>query len=181
MVQKNNPSSESSVPGTVEIGYVSGVFGTRGEVKVYLYNPDSTLFNGPLNCGLVGVEGTMVSVAMSVRSGAGKKIIGRFNVCTSRDQAESIVGHKIVVHRTALPELEPDEFYISDLEQMRVMSFSGDAVGTVSDVHATARGDMLEIHEGQNVYFVPLSDPFVLDIDIDSKTLVLSETGMQCL
>jgi len=181
MAQKSRPKAHPAVSDTVEVGYISGVFGTRGEVKVYLHNPDSGLFKSRLSCLLVSESGPPQSAVLSVRSGAGKKIIGRFDICTTRNIAESVVGCKIVVVRSALPELDEDEFYISDLEQMQVVSPLGKTVGVVVGVHQTGRGDMLEIHQKEEVFFVPLSDPFVDNIDIGQKILVLSDTGMECL
>lgn len=181
MVQKNKALAPPSVSSTVEIGYVSGVFGTRGEVKVFLHNPDSDLFKTPLSCKLVHDAGKVRSVVMTVRSGAGKKIIGRIDVCSTRDAAETVVGCTIVVDRASLPALDTNEFYISDLEQMSVITPGGQTFGTIAGVHQTGRGDMLEIHQKDEVFFVPLSDPFVAHIDIEKQTLELSETGMECL
>ena len=33
----------------VELGYIAGVFGVRGEVRLHLHNPESSLFDGPLD------------------------------------------------------------------------------------------------------------------------------------
>jgi len=160
----------------LEIGYVSGVFGVAGEVKVYLYNPDSPMFYAAVGCYLGDAKGRLEESQLKVRRGAGKRIIGAFKTVGSRSDAEAIIGRKILVERDILPTLEPDEYYISDLEGLVVCQ--GERVlGSVAGVHSTGRGDMLEFHQGQEVHFVPLQDAYIEEVDIAGGQVRLTAEG----
>jgi len=164
----------------LEIGYVSGVFGTSGEVKVYLYNPDSPMFGGPLQCILLDSKGHKAPAMLTVRKGAGKRIIGRFKHVQSRTTAEGLNGFKILVGRSVLPALPSGEFYVRDLESLTVC-YEEQRLGLVNTVHSTTQGDILEIHREKEVGFVPLKDEFVSEIDISGGRLVLTSEGAELL
>ena len=164
----------------LEVGYVSGVFGTSGEVKVYLHHPESEMFKTPLECFLSRPETTVVSTRLSIRKGAGKKIIGRFSNISSRTDAESLTGVRILVARASLPSLDPDEYYIDDLLGLQVW-YGETAVGRVEDVHNTARGDVLEVHLDKEVHFIPLMDEFVDEVDIRGGRIQLTSEGVASL
>ena len=77
------------------LGYVSGFFGVNGEVRVFLYNPESSFLYKNRKVLLRYKNGELREDAIRVRSGAGKKIIGRIASCHSREQAESIKDAQI--------------------------------------------------------------------------------------
>ncbi|MEO0606366.1 MAG: hypothetical protein AAF211_33370, partial [Myxococcota bacterium] len=104
-----NRSGPPTNPDDIELGYVSGVFGVRGEVKVFLYNPDSTLFDAPRTVRLVGPEGSR-EVSLATRSGAGKRILGTIDGVTTPEQARALMDLRIIVSRDSLPDLDDNEY-----------------------------------------------------------------------
>ena len=165
----------------VEIGYVSGVFGVVGEVKVYLHNPDSEMFHDRLDCIRQQNGQPVRTVSLVVRKGAGKKVLGRFDDVTSRELAEVTVGSRLFVERRALPKLPEDEYYIRDLEGANVM-FGEESFGCVRYIHSTPRGDILEFgQDDSEVFFVPLENAYVANVDLGRQAIELTDSGRALL
>jgi 16S rRNA processing protein RimM len=165
---------------TLEVGLITGLFGTSGEVKVFLHNPESEMFQSPLSVELRHEDGKTERATMSIRKGAGKRILGRFSTITTRNVAESMKGVLIFVRRKELPPLKADEFYVQDLVNAVIRGKSG-SLGQVHFVHSTAGGDLLEVRNGREVYFIPLADEFIEDMDLEGGVIVLTSTGEEAI
>ena len=175
MPRRPSKSESSGVPfpslegrgrltGELELGSIVGVFGVRGEVRVFLHNPKSSLFARPREVVLIDPSGRRHQAVLSVRSGAGKRILGRLQGVDDRDVAASLRDWAIVVHESALPALAQDEFYVYQIEGADV--FIGDeCVGRVVRVHCTEPVDILEIDGGDEPMFVPCVAEFVASLD----------------
>ncbi|MEN0068503.1 MAG: hypothetical protein AAGA48_40660, partial [Myxococcota bacterium] len=44
-------------PDDLELGYISGIFGIKGEVKLFLFNPESAILQEPRTVKLLGTGG----------------------------------------------------------------------------------------------------------------------------
>lgn len=149
----------------VELGFVAGVFGVRGEVRLHLHNPSSELLDRPRVVGLVSPEGERFTARLRARPGAGKRVLGLFEGLTDRDQAAALQGYKVVVDQAALPPLEEGEYYLWQLEGAEAV-IDGQPVGRVARVHATGPVEVLEVHTpGGGVSFVPSLKEFVRSVD----------------
>lgn len=156
----------------VELGYVSGVFGVRGEVRLFLYNPGSYLMEGEHEVTLRGPSGDRV-VRLRARSGAGKRVLGRIQGVDDRDAAAGLMNCRLVVRRTDLPPLEDDEFYVWQLRGARV-EVDGAPLGTVTEVHSTGPVELFEIDAGgPEPLFVPALSELVAGVDRDAGVLHL--------
>jgi 16S rRNA processing protein RimM len=136
------------------------------------------MFNKALTCFLKDSNGRLTASSLTVRRGAGKRIIGRFSSVPNRNKAETIIGHKICVERESLPDLEADEYYVSDLIGLNVSTLQGQVLGAVVQVHETLRGDILEFHLGETVQFIPLLEAYVGEVDVQNGTIALTPEGV---
>ncbi|MCO4744444.1 MAG: 16S rRNA processing protein RimM [Proteobacteria bacterium] len=151
----------------VELGFVSGFFGVRGEVRLHLHNRESTLLAKPHPVVLVSPAGKRHRATLQSRSGAGKRVIGRIGGIQYRDQSEVYKDWRIVVPRADLPDLDEDEFYLSDLEGMPVW-IDGEHRGTIRAIHATGPIEVLELDLGdKEPDFVPCKHE-VIEIDFEA-------------
>jgi 16S rRNA processing protein RimM len=148
------------LPGTglgedeVELGFVSGIFGVRGEVRVHLYHRESTFLQRERVVVLIDAEGRRYQTKMRCRAGAGKRILGQLEGIVGRDRAASLKDWKIAVASDALPPLAEGEFYVWRVVGLPAM-VDGEQVGVVSDVHESGPLDIFEIHAEGGVFFVP--------------------------
>lgn len=155
----------------VELGRVSGVFGVRGEVRLFLHNPSTELFVKPRKVTLIDGQSRRWSGTLKARSGAGKRILGRFTELTQREQAAEMKDWTIVILRSELPNLEEDEFYVWQLEGGD--AFEGEErIGTIVTVHNTAGGDLFEVQIGDESHFVPYLDEYVDAVKADAGQVV---------
>ena len=128
------PGVASQGPEDVLMGRVDGVFGLQGELRLYLYNPDTPVFARPRDVTVVRSDGSRQVVWLEVRPGAGKRILGRIRGVDTPEAASDWVGCDIFVPRSALPALGSDAWYHRDLIGIPVVTASGRALGTLTEI-----------------------------------------------
>ena len=140
----------------LELGYISGVFGVNGEVRLHLHHRESTLLAGGQDVVLVDPSGARWSARLSSRAGAGRRVLGRFRQPLSREQAAELKGWTIHVPTRVLPELGEGEFWVWQIRGAPVR-VDGARVGVVVDVHASGPVDVFELRlDGEKEHvFVP--------------------------
>ncbi|MCA9490941.1 MAG: 16S rRNA processing protein RimM [Myxococcales bacterium] len=156
----------------IELGSVVGVFGVAGEVRVHLHNPGSTLLRQPTVVTLIGPDDSSRRVRLSVRSGAGKRILGRFDGVSDRDAAAALMGSRFGVGADELPPEEDGEIYVHRLLGAEVV-LDGQVIGTLKEIHDEGPTPILEITIGGQVAFVPLLDEFVDELLPDERRITL--------
>lgn len=142
-------------PDDVRLGYVSGLHGTRGEVKLYLYNPASDLLGQAADLVLVPPQGERVAVRMHLRSGAGRRILGRIEGLEDREEARSLQGWELVLPASSLPPPAPGEWYHRDLLGLPVRTESGRELGRIAEIHGTGEVDIWVLRGAGGSRYLP--------------------------
>jgi 16S rRNA processing protein RimM len=124
----------------VTLAAIAGAHGIGGEVRLKLFAE-----------GVESLErhksfraGDRLLTLQSVKR-AGTGAIARFSGIGDRAAAEALRGTLLTVPRSALPPLEPGEYYHGDLIGLPCLSADGAALGTVVAVENFGAGDILEI------------------------------------
>lgn len=174
-------SSASGSDAEIELGWVSGIFGVRGEVRLHLHNREgSVLLEGEYPVVLVHPDtGRRVHTTLSARPGAGKRVIGRLADVRDRDEARAWMDWRVRIRTDDLPPLEAGEFWVWQTEGLPV--YVGDEqIGEVVDVHDTGPVDVFEIAVAgeQEHRFVPAVEQLVLSLDLDEGRLVLAPAAL---
>ncbi|XP_044421824.1 uncharacterized protein [Triticum aestivum] len=180
----------------VEVGYVSGAHGVRGDVLVSPRTDFPELrFATPgkrwLRARAAGKMQVREFELVRGKAHTGKKgWIVRFDGVDSLDEARQIVGSAVLVKTEDRPELEEDEIYSLDLVGMSVIvKDTGKLVGTVAQVFNFGGGDLLQVMVGsaenavqtnsenpdstpsrQHVW-IPFAEDIVPDIDMESREM----------
>ena len=105
-------------------------------------------------------------------AGHERRLILRVEGSASREAAESLRGHDILVPRDQAPPLEEDEWWATDLEGCQVRD--GDReVGIVARLVALPSCEVLEVtrHEGGPELLVPLIRDAVRGVDVDEQVI----------
>jgi 16S rRNA processing protein RimM len=180
---KSSPTGLVALPGTglgedeIEIGFISGVFGVAGEVRLFLHNTESTLLDAGCDVVLLDAQGRRFAARMSSRDGAGKRVIGRIEGLEVREDAAVLKDWKLAVAASALPAPAPDEFYVWELEGMTV--YVGDRkVGVVDTVHATPGGDVIEVSTALGPLFVASVQRYVASIDLEAGRIQITPEAL---
>ncbi|MCV6577147.1 MAG: ribosome maturation factor RimM [Cohaesibacter sp.] len=165
----NKPENEPE--GKVCIAQIGAPNGVRGDVRVKLFSDDpaSLTAYGALH----NADGCRSFTALSARPQKTVFIV-RFAEITSRNEAESLNGTKLYIDRDALPDLDEEEFYYSDLIGLRTELEDGSDFGTILAVHDFGAGELLEVapKKGKS-QLLPFTKEVVPSIDLASGKVVL--------
>lgn len=141
---------------TVTLAAVSGAHGVTGEVRLKLFaeNLDSLKRYKSFNDGTLTVKSLRPT-----KDGA----IARFAEINDRNAAEKLRSTVLTVPREALPVLDDNEYYYSDLLGLPCVSTDGTDLGTCVAVENFGASDVLEIQlppsDGKpgNKFMVPMT------------------------
>ncbi|PKU73429.1 uncharacterized protein LOC110093368 isoform X1 [Dendrobium catenatum] len=165
----------------IEVGYITGVHGLKGELRVKPNTGFPELrFCKPgrrwLKARILGKETISEMELTRGRSHPGQKCwIISFEAIDTVDKAKQVVGSTILVREEDKPELEEDEFYSHDLVGMRVLhKDTGILVGKVANVLNTGANDLLHVKRYScepSKGKVNLSDSHLSETDVSGQFL----------
>jgi 16S rRNA processing protein RimM len=147
-----------SLPGIrddeLRYGKVNGVFGIRGEVRLFLYNRESDLLDDGREVVLLH-EGQRRIVRIKSRPGAGKRVLGRITGVSNPQAAHALIGAEILVPASSLPVLPEDTFYHHQLLGVPVHTESGELLGTIREIHASGDTDLWLVKGADAEIYIP--------------------------
>lgn len=159
----------------IELGVIAKPHGVRGEIRVHVFNPESTLLRELAEVFLIGEEGeepALVEVE-STRQGP-KALLMRLAGVGSREDAEALRGYTLCVPREALPKLEEGEYYHADL--IGLDAFDGaEAIGKVIDVLDYPSAECLKIERPGGYIEVPMLPKWLDRVDVDAGKVYLKD------
>ncbi len=154
------------------LGAIIGAQGLKGEVKVktFTQSPESLGAYGPLH----SADGRRFKVA-SARAVKSDHAIVRFEGVAQRNEAESLKGLELFIHRDQLPDTEAEEYYHADLIGLPAEDEDGRLIGKVRSIHNFGAGDVIEIEraDGSDV-LLPFTREFVPVVDVKAGRLVIA-------
>lgn len=150
-----------------EIGEIVAAQGLRGEVRVY---PDSDFPERFEKPGKRWLQNPATGDIQEVELVKGRFISGkgiyvvRFAEASDRSSAEALRGLKILVPADDLPQLEADEYHVSDLIGLEVFHVqTGEKIGVVVDLFSFGN-DTLEVKLSASDEAASVLIPFVKEI-----------------
>lgn len=149
------------------LGRIAGVFGVRGQVKVFSHTEprEGIADYSPWWLEVAG-ERRAYRVLEVRRHGQG--VVASLEGVGDRDQAAALVGAEISVNRADLPPTGQDEVYWTDLEGLRVETLDGRELGTVSHLFETGANDVMVV-VGDRERLIPyLPDKVVHGVDLEA-------------
>lgn len=160
----------------VVVGKITSVYGVKGWVKIYSHTEpmENILSYSPWFLSLNG-QYRQVKIDQGKRHGKG--LIAKLAGCSDRDQAKQYCGTEIFVSETQLPDLEGDEFYWHQLENLNVVTESNEVLGRVDYLIATGANDVLVVKGtadsiDKRERLIPyLPDQVIKDINLEEGTL----------
>ena len=156
----------------VVIGKINGVFGVRGEVKVFSYTEprENILSYDPW---MLGSGDDWKSCKLVSGRVQGKGLVARLKGCEDRDQAQLLVGKEIAIDKSQLPATRPGEYYWSDLEGLSVVTTDQTLLGSVQYLFETGSNDVLVV-SGEREYLIPyIQGQVIKDIDLDAGQMIV--------
>ncbi|MCW5201557.1 MAG: ribosome maturation factor RimM [Candidatus Electrothrix communis] len=159
----------------VPLGKITKAHSIRGEIKVFPFSgsPETMLHYSELL--LISEDRAALSVTYRVERARVQKnsVLLQLEGCNDRNGAEKLVGSQVYVHKDALPEPDPDEFYLRDLEGKLLKTTDGQAIGRITGFLSNSAQDLLSVQGEEEEYLIPLIPEFLHAVDEDEVTVSL--------
>jgi 16S rRNA processing protein RimM len=157
----------------IQLGYIAGVHGIRGWVRVHSYtDPRENIVaqrRWTLRQNNAVTEAEVVAGRVQ-----GKTVVAKLVGIDDRDAAAALVGAEISVGREALPACGEGEYYWADLEGMLVRDRQGQELGRVVRLLETGAHDVLVL-DGQPERLIPFVLGAVVEsVDLDARSLTVT-------
>jgi len=157
----------------VTLGYVSGLYGVRGWVKIF---SDTDPREGILSYTPWYLDRGKGWETWQIEQGRrqGKNVVAKLVGCDDREAAAELMKATIAVRRDQLhADLEAGEYYWTDLEGLEVVTTEGTALGRVDHLIETGANDVLVV-KGDRERLIPfIPDQVVREVDLEDRRIVV--------
>lgn len=158
---------------SIELGRIVKRHGIQGEVRVLLHNPESATVVELSTLTLLRADGVceqrQVLSARRHKQGALLKLDG---VVTAND-AEALIGCRVVVPRAALPAAGPRAVYHVDLIGCAVRTTGGEPLGTVHELIVTGSNDVCVVRDTHREFLIPFVADVIAEVDTTARTIIV--------
>ncbi len=153
----------------IKIGQIVNVVGLKGEVKVYNYSDYKERFE---ELDYIYIDGKKIEIE-NVRY-AKNLVVLKIKGINNRNEAEKLKNKFVFIDESQLRELPEDTFYIKDLVGLDVVDENENKIGILKDIlQSTAQDLYVIIREDEKEILLPSVKEFVLDIDLESKRILV--------
>ena len=150
----------------IEAGEIVNTHGVRGEVKIMPWT-DTPEFLRAVKT--LYIDGKPVRVLASrVHKGA---LLASLEGVEDVNAAMRLKGRRVYMDRGDAP-LEPGRFFIQDIIGARVVTESGEEIGTLCEVIDAPAG-MVYVVRGETEHLIPAVDEFVLRTDANAGLITV--------
>ena len=155
----------------VEIGFIRGVHGVRGELWIDTFDPSSRSIRKGSQVWVGDGNVTDPHCVRSVRYG--NKILVTLDGLDDRDAAERLKGQPLSMLRSDLPELPEGELYLADVIGYRVVTAGGALVGELQGIVEAPAQPLLEVLGATKRHLIPAVGEIVIRVDHEKREVVI--------
>ena len=137
-------------------------------MKSFCTNPKDIEIYSPLT-----TDDKEVYKVKIVKSAKGA-LVAKLSNITNKEQAMALKGLKLYANRSQFPELLEEEYYHSDLINMKVFNTNGQDIGSVMTILNHGATDIIDImtYDGKKL-LVAFTKQFVPTIDLKKRVIVI--------
>jgi len=155
----------------ITLGYIGGVFGIKGWVKVFSYTrPKSGILDYPLWY----INKRPVKVLAGHPQGQG--IVAQLEGLTDRNQAALLTKQTIQIKDEQLADLDNETFYWSELLDLDVFNIDGVLFGQVKELMETGANDVMLVEDknGKHKRLIPwVWDIVIQSVDLEQQKIIV--------
>lgn len=155
----------------LRVGVISSTHGVRGEVKVYPTTDDAERF---LDLDTVLLDAGKEKISLKIQNVKFFKnmVILKFKGYDNINDIEKYKGRDLLIRREQAVSLEENEFFITDLIGLQVITDQGEPLGTLTDVMPTGANDVYVVRrENGKELLLPAIKECVLEVDLKERVM----------
>lgn len=158
----------------VEIGYIQRTHGIKGEVQLVL----NDIWDGSpenLESVFLEIEGIPTPFFVDyVRQKTDEKVIVKFDDCDNLDEADGLVGFKVLVEQISEPQ--SDEVELKDLVGFTLFNQQNERIGVISRYEDYGLNAVyaIEVEGSDDEVLIPATDEIIIEFDDEERTVVMS-------
>ena len=148
------------------VGRISGLFGVRGEVRVF----DFSRRRGDIlayDPWLLRHEDGWREVSVRVGRSHQDTVVVQLEGWQDREAARELIGTEIAIRPEQLAKLDSGEYYWHQLEGLSVVNAAGDDLGIVERVMETGANDVLVVRSKRE-RLIPYTPNTVIEVDLSA-------------
>ncbi len=155
----------------LQVGVITQTHGIRGEVKVFPTTDDAARFQDLKHVLLDTGKGTLSLEIENVKFFK-QFVILKFKGYDNINDVERYKRCPLLVERRDAVPLEEDEYFITDMIGIKVVTDQGEDFGVLKDVMATGANDVYIIdHPSAGEVLVPAIKECILEVDIPGRRM----------
>ena len=153
------------------IGKIVGAHGVKGTSKISAYVESLAIFKTGTALLICTPDGSENSYEINwVKPHSRGALLALKNV-TSREQAKALVGSRLYIKRSGLPELEKGTYYWFDLIGLEVYTSGNRHLGRLDAIIETGANDVYVVKKEDREILIPALKSVVRSVDIGKKIM----------
>jgi 16S rRNA processing protein RimM len=164
------PSTRNSA---IELGYVAGAHGIHGELKIKLYNPESSFFHNNSQVILRSKAGKEHALTVRSLRATGKLFILGFKEVRTREFADELRSATVLMIPDTRDLEEESEVYLESLRGYRVVDVEHGDLGILHAFMLTSLDILVVRGENGKEHLLPVHDHTIHSVDSEKKVVVL--------
>ena len=157
----------------LRVGVITSTHGVSGEVKVFPTTDDAKRFK-KLKTVILDTGKGQTTLEIEQVKFFKNMVILKFDGVDTMNEVEGWRQKDLLITRDQAIPLEEDEFFITDLIGLNVVTDEGETLGTLTDVMETGANDVycVKTPEGKELLLPAIRD-CILDVDLDKEEMLV--------
>lgn len=157
----------------LRVGVIASTHGVKGEVKVFPTTDDPKRFK-QLKEVILDTGKEQFPLEIEQVKFFKSMVILKFKGYDNINDIEKYKSKDLLIHREQAVELEPDEYFITDLIGLTVRTDEGEILGSLKDVIETGANDVYVVgmEDGRELLLPAIGD-CILDVDLDEGKMTV--------
>ena len=155
----------------IQIGVIVGASGIKGLLKVKIFLVDPKIIK---KLGTIMLNSSIKKYKIDFIRKQKNLTIVKLDGIEDRNKVELLINKKIYIDIKQLPILKKNEFYSYQLIGLKVERKNKKKLGIVKNINNFGSDDLIEIETiNKKTIFIPINKENVLEIDINSKRIIV--------
>ena len=158
--------------GFFEIGTICGTHGVLGDIKIYPLTDDIRRFDLLTELTILN-DGIVEKIPINGIRYHKNMVLAKLKGYDNIDDALKLKGLKVIIPREEAIKLSEDEYFISDLYDMQVITIDGDVLGVIADIIFTGANDVYVVRKNGKDVLIPAIKQCIKKVDINSRIMTV--------